>query len=394
MTEIVPYLLARFEALQNNTIDVLVQRVTHTMERDVFTPLGQAGFTFSTPYLYTGLAFGGRPDFVDCADNLETFAGLCRQLRICVAAGSSHETVLQELLAATFIVRTREQYAFIEHIANGTCNVFVRDSASLSDVAIRGAGYLGDYKNGSRIFSREPLALVTRDNDSEWAALVNSAVQLPLTAEKLNLTKSKAQKILQDDGSHTNHEGYSQQMLLLSAAFGHYGEIYQRHLHDIYPREGLNRLYDTSYVDSGLFYVIPFGNLDVTRTLPMSGKTLDRVMQRGHLVCALNSESGLTQYNQQSMSWSGIAVEFCRALNAAVHLGETESIVYVDVSDSAEAHSLLRNGTVDVISGERLLLTNHTQHNVVYSSPWYYDKEGNAFGMATGPDDSTWQDFV
>ena len=384
---------SRFDALQNNTADVIITRTTYTMGRDVFEPSQEVGFTFSTPYLYSGIAFVGVPEYVDCVDELETFVGICRQLKICVATGTTHETILDNLLAASYIIRTKEGLSeFIDHLDNGTCNVFVQDAAGLSEV---NDGSLDDYKIGSRVFLSEPLALVTRDNDSEWSRLVDNVVQFAFAAEGLNLTQRDARLLLEEGTSENRSKAYDQ-MVLLTAELGNYDEMYQRNLKTIFPREGPNLLYDTSVDKSGLLYYMPFGDIDIRGPGAKSGRTLERVMERGHLICALGSNNDLARYSNVTKTWNGMAVEFCKALSAALFLGQNQTIIFVDIRahDDAGASTALINGTVDIISGISLTLEKQSTQNIAFSAPWYYDNLGNAFGMATGPDDSTWQDFV
>ena len=45
--------------------------------------------TLTLPYAYTGTNFEGIPEYVDCADRGDTFVGICRDLSVCVSAGTS-----------------------------------------------------------------------------------------------------------------------------------------------------------------------------------------------------------------------------------------------------------------------------------------------------------------
>lgn len=74
------------------------------MGRDVYEGRGQTGFTFTQPYFYSGLIFGGVPKFADCSEALDDFHGPCRELQICVADGSTHLNTLEEILRGSFIV--------------------------------------------------------------------------------------------------------------------------------------------------------------------------------------------------------------------------------------------------------------------------------------------------
>jgi hypothetical protein len=76
------------------------------MERDVYEPVSQSGFTFSTPFFYTGLTFSGLPEYVDCADKLDSLFGRCRSVRACVIEGTTHQDLLEDLLPGAFVVPT------------------------------------------------------------------------------------------------------------------------------------------------------------------------------------------------------------------------------------------------------------------------------------------------
>ena len=404
----------RFGALLRKDIDVLTQTATHTMGRDVAEPSAEnVGFSFSVPFIYTGLAFGGLPDMVDCADELDTLRGACRQLRVCVGLGTTHELILQELLSATFLVRTSQPTDHVDYLNNGTCNVIAKDSVALPEIRLRMEGYLGDYKIGKRIFSREPLSLVTRDNDSEWTDLVNSVVQLFYTAESLNLTQEQANDKLARGSSSKLEQGkdnvLSIRMLQLVAEFGHYGELYQRTLEDIVPREALNYLFDvtnnhdTQSNKTGLLYYYPWGNLDAVGPGPLPGQTLEKVLGRGHLICGVLPKAGFAQYNETFNTWEGLDIDFCKALNAAIHVGSTDDIEFVDVSRnknmaSSPNYDWLFNSSVDVIAGDRFTLKKDVHTNVTFSTPYYYGTHDNstvaAYGFTTRPDDTEWSDFV
>ena len=99
----------RFPALERGNVDLLARITTWTMERDVFQADAQAGFTFSAPYFYDGLRFGGVPEYIEpCANALET-SGICSELRICVNNGT------------TTLDRTRE--LFPEEVRKGHLQV-------------------------------------------------------------------------------------------------------------------------------------------------------------------------------------------------------------------------------------------------------------------------------
>ena len=71
----------RWEALQSKKVDLLAASTTHTMERDVFIPEVETGFSFSVPYFYFFHAFAGAPNMVTCAYNMDV-SGACASLKV------------------------------------------------------------------------------------------------------------------------------------------------------------------------------------------------------------------------------------------------------------------------------------------------------------------------
>ena len=397
----------RFTSLEvDRDIDVLAQTATHTMGRDVFEPKANASLRFSVPFMYTGMAFGGVPEFVQCADELDTRVGQCRQLQVCVGDGTTHERIVRELLPATAVVRTNDPQEHITFLNDGTCNVIVKDQVALPAIRVRNQGYHGPYAIGTRIFSREPLALVTRDSDPAWSDLVNSVVQFMYTAESIGLTQEKALQELSLDGeaSVPQRSALESSMLLLISELGNYGEVYQRTLERIVPRDGLNWLYsasnNTKNNTDGLLYYFPFGNLETDRRDPTPGGTLERILQRGHLVCGLSRLGpGFAQRDATDGLWKGLDVELCRALSAALFIRRTDNIEYVDLSNGTARFQALSIGAVDILAGERLSLETNmnetsTGMGYTFSSPYFFDKNGDAYGLLTSQDDTQWADFV
>jgi hypothetical protein len=181
-----------WEDLTNSTVDLLVM-ATHTMGRDVFESSTGSALQFTAPFLYTGMAFGGLPDMVGCAENLETIQDNCRQLRICVDAVETHMQNLKELMPAAYTVPVVRQEDFVTFFIEGKCNVMARNAILLSEKALRDAGYTGPYAVGQNVYSHEPLALVTRrGDDSVFSDLLNTVVQSFVNAEARNLTQAEA----------------------------------------------------------------------------------------------------------------------------------------------------------------------------------------------------------
>lgn len=81
----------RFSSLLEGNVDLITQTVTRSMERDL------SGLAFSHPYYYSGLVFGGLPEYVGCADRLDSVNGICSGLKVCVLSGTTEETFLAQV---------------------------------------------------------------------------------------------------------------------------------------------------------------------------------------------------------------------------------------------------------------------------------------------------------
>nr|WP_250265957.1 amino acid ABC transporter substrate-binding protein [Rhodovastum atsumiense] len=79
-----------------------------------------------------------------------------------------------------------------------------------------------------------------------------------------------------------------------------------------------------------------------------AGTTLDRIRQRGELVCGVSQGSaGLSLPDSQGV-WRGLDADYCRALAAAV-LGDAKKVRFQPLS-SAQRFAVLQSGEIDVLS--------------------------------------------
>ena len=83
-------------------------------------------------------------------------------------------------------------------------------------------------------------------------------------------------------------------------------------------------------------------------TSAMAGKTLDQIKQRGQIVCGVNT--GLAGFSaaDSSGNWSGLDVDHCRAVAAAV-LSDPTKVKYVPLT-AQQRFTALQSGEIDVLS--------------------------------------------
>jgi hypothetical protein len=175
--------------------------------------------------------------FDQCADNLDVTSVSCRDLLICVSQGTTFESRLKTLFPERFIVPRQSAQLAMEGLVSGTCNVIAGGIVDVSLTNIRNTGYTGAYQIGSGRYSKDPLALVTRQDDVEWSDFVYWIVSAIFYAEEQDITMETA-----DEMPSVNLFGplFSNMFRDAISTVGNYGEIYERSAQADVPRGGLN----------------------------------------------------------------------------------------------------------------------------------------------------------
>lgn len=391
----------RFTNLKDGDIDVMPDGSTHTMERDVWIADVEAAFTFTVPYFYSGLAFAGRPTFVDCVDDLNAFYGDCRNVRICVGAGSTHVAVLEDTLQGGLLVLSNNTEIMMEQYREDKCNVIAGEHLFLGKLP---PDITDGWKMSENVVSKEPLAIVTRNDDPEWSNLANLVVNAFILAEAHNITQVSAH-LMADLYEDDVQSSLAEQMVDLIAEFGNHGELYEKHIQEQIPRDAyLNQPYDASR-NNGLLYSIPFGKLNDYGPDPVPIGTLAQILERGYLSCAVQGSRGAafvkTPSHNSPEDWSGFDVEFCRGLAASIFAGNKDKVSITMLDEPTEGFVNLDSGKVDVVAGARvtlqasLALAPGRNHGYHFSAPYYYDNDTrDSYAFMTRENDIQWSDFV
>lgn len=366
------------------------------MERDVLQPNARAGLAFSSPYIYTGTIFAGLPEMVGCAEAGETLLGACSTLRICVVEGTTTEVVVRSHLQGSAIRVVADSTILPASLISGDCNVLSGEPSILYEQKIRDLGYEGEYVFGSKLFSKEPLAMVTRGDDPEFADLSEWVLQSLITAEAMNITQADAEAFPSTDVFGPK---YSRMFANAVAAVGNYGEMYELHIEQRFPRSGMNFI---NQGDTGLLYALPFGNLELddpsSAVKQQRGGTLESINNRSIVVCGVLSVRPWLGINDGASFFDGLDVEFCRALSAAKFTGDTNRLAIVKYDTAAKAFEALEKKIIDVLASVPHTLENDVTSTGVgfsLSPPYFYDPNADtAFSMATRQDDQQWSDFV
>ncbi len=106
-----------------------------------------------------------------------------------------------------------------------------------------------------------------------------------------------------------------------------------------------------------------------------AGKTLDGIKARGQVVCGVNT--GLAGFGAADSTgkWSGLDVDICRAIAAAV-LGDAEKIKYVPLN-AQQRFTALQSGEVDILSrNTTFTMTRDASLGLHDTVVTYYDGQG------------------
>ncbi len=107
----------------------------------------------------------------------------------------------------------------------------------------------------------------------------------------------------------------------------------------------------------------------------LAGKTLDAIKSRGQLVCGVNT--GLAGFSQADSAgnWSGLDVDFCRAIAASV-LGDASKVKWVPLV-AQQRFAALQSGEIDILSRNTTwTLTRDASLGLNFTGVTYYDGQG------------------
>jgi len=180
----------RFDKLASGTIDVLIRTTTWTTSRDADLNADFAGMNF----------FDGQGILVR-ADAYAYGTGSASQLNgaeICVGIGTTTEGNLQDWFSSREIEFTSIPVADAAEATakfiDGSCDAFTGDMSAMvakkwqldQDNSMNGV----DIWIAQELLSKEPLAAVTRDYDSEWNEIVGWVWWGMITAEEMGVTSN------------------------------------------------------------------------------------------------------------------------------------------------------------------------------------------------------------
>lgn len=259
---------SRFEALRVHEIDILLRNTTWTLTRDVPQEMAFAQTTF----------YDGQAVMVRVADGIDTLADLDGAV-VCALSGTTTQLNQEDTFGGTdvsyqplgFDRNETLQEAFVA----GRCDAWTGDRSQL---AARLASYPAQAGGPTAlkilpdILSKEPLAPVTRDDDPQWADLVNWLILGMISAEELGITSENVHALAENppsqeaarllgatvDGAAFDtglglRDGFMRDVI---SQVGNYGEVYDRNITPL----GIERAGSPNalWTEGGLMYAPPF----------------------------------------------------------------------------------------------------------------------------------------
>ncbi len=114
----------------------------------------------------------------------------------------------------------------------------------------------------------------------------------------------------------------------------------------------------------------------VMLSLPaQAGKTLDTIKSRDQLVCGVNVALAGFSASDSEGKWSGMDVDYCKALAAAV-LGDASKVKYVPLN-AQQRFTALQSGEIDILSRNTTwTLTRDASLGANFVGTIYYDGQG------------------
>ena len=114
-----------------------------------------------------------------------------------------------------------------------------------------------------------------------------------------------------------------------------------------------------------------------------TGQTVDAVKKRGAVICGVNgNRAGFSALDSKG-EWSGIDVDTCKAIGAAV-LGDKEKVQFVKTT-SQTRFTALQTGEIDVLTRNvTWTLSRDAKLGVDFVAPTFYDGQGFMVHKNTG----------
>jgi ABC-type amino acid transport substrate-binding protein len=323
------------------------------------------------------MVFAGNKTFVQCAEEQRRY-GECASLFICVTNSTTDYAYVASHFTTSFFVVTTSVDESLRQYLHNTCNVIASSRLELLNYKyIDGSLIDATFIIGNKTFNNDPLAFVTRRDDTEWSNIVNWVLQALFFGEKQGITSdaSKCQRTTDSLSTRPSALNY------LNAVYcvGNYAEIYNSSELEKPERTTINTINN----GTAMLYDIPYGNLDSTNPNMFYelSDTFDAIKNRNVLNCGLLVQDGYI--SEENITGSGglfgMGVSFCQILASSMLQGNLDAVNFTTFQSVGSSLLALNGGKVDVHLG----LTADMSHNfgnqsfagVTFSTPYYYGNE-------------------
>jgi ABC-type amino acid transport substrate-binding protein len=304
-----------------------------------------------------------------------TTTGDCSLLRVCVVQGTTFEQEVQKIFPKkATVISVPNVTALYSYFQPGRCQVLAADRFETAKTALLQAGVFNTggfdtYEESTRYFTKDPLAMVTRQNDSVWSDFVNWVLLALFRADEVGFSSFPETLVF--------GQQYKDMFSDAVAEVGTYGDMYEDFLEHTVSRSEVNEIVKEKQ-KTGLLYAMPFGRLELTGPDPVHGSTLHNISTRGNLRCGVSDRPMFGSFSATTNEWSGFDVDFCRGLSAAIFHGSTTNVTFVKLT-ADERFGALREKRVDVLSRittvtlTRDVLEDSTRTGFSFSQPTFYD---------------------
>jgi general L-amino acid transport system substrate-binding protein len=255
----------RFSAIASGAVDLLSRNTSWTAYRD--SPNG-SGLEFAPPTFIDGQSMMVRRNSsISRVQNLQGKS-------VCVEVGTTTELNLETLInsagISADIVKFQDGNSAFAAYREGRCDAITSDRSQLAAYRVTSFDNPGEHLVWDTLFTIEPLAPATAENDTQWSNLVRWVVYGLIQAEVYGITQDNVAIQLNSENPmirfFLGREGDFGQILLglsnnfmvdVIRAVGNYGEIYQRNVGSqslINIPRGANNLWS----QGGLMYSPPW----------------------------------------------------------------------------------------------------------------------------------------
>jgi general L-amino acid transport system substrate-binding protein len=254
---------ARFDKLASKEVDLLARNTTWTFTHDV-----------GKKFEFVGVNYYDGQGFLVPKERGVTSVKDLNGAAICVQTGTTTDLNLTD-----YFLQNKMSFQRVPVESNaegqqeyllGVCDTFTADMSGLASARATFEAP-GEHVLLPETISKEPLALLVRHGDSEWADVVRWTLNALIAAEEMGITSANIGELSTKagDAHEINRllgtEGDLGAQLGLAAdwaqkaimAGGNYGEIFEKNIGEASPI-GLARGLNAQWTDGGLLYSPPF----------------------------------------------------------------------------------------------------------------------------------------